>query len=379
MSIWKWASYLAPVPPEAQITLGEGDTPLIHSRHIGPAVGLNHLYFKLEMFSPSGSFKDRFAVVAVSDMLARGKTRCVATSSGNAGAALAGYCAAAGIRCEIALVEAAPLSKLRQIMAYRASLYRVRGFGSDEAISWRTFCLLQEMGCKPDAAVQISAYYFSPVGMTGVQTISYELAEQLNGRVDHVFVPAGGGGSLLAIARGFEELVRRNGSQAGARVHCVQPAGNNTIAGPLRSGAAEATPVQSTTRISGLQVPNIYDGSHALQACRRSRGTGHVVADEQVWAAQAMLAREEGIFTEPAGAVALSGILQARTAGELDPEAVVVCMVTGSGFKDTLSLENMTADIACPTIDVAELAERAGVPAAGANGSSADAHGESVR
>src|SRR5947209_5008049 len=108
MSIWRWAEWMDAVPEEARISLGEGDTPLLRSRRLGPSCGLEHLYFKLEFANPTASYKDRFAVTAVSHMKAAGRTRCVATSSGNTGSALAAYCAAAGIECLIAIVEGAP-------------------------------------------------------------------------------------------------------------------------------------------------------------------------------------------------------------------------------------------------------------------------------
>src|SRR6186713_2129820 len=107
MSIWRWADLIEPIPAAARVTLGEGNTPLVRSRRIGPAAGLPNLYFKLDFATPTGSYKDRFAAAAVSHMVASGQSRCVATSSGNTGSALAAYCAAAGIGCRIAIVEAA--------------------------------------------------------------------------------------------------------------------------------------------------------------------------------------------------------------------------------------------------------------------------------
>src|SRR5262245_53620575 len=115
MSLWRWADRIEPIPPSARLTLGEGDTPLVASRRLGPRAGLANLFFKLETVNPTGSYKDRFAAVAVAHMLAHGRRRCVATSSGNTGAALAAYCAAAGIACEIAVVEKAPAEKLKQM------------------------------------------------------------------------------------------------------------------------------------------------------------------------------------------------------------------------------------------------------------------------
>src|SRR5947208_1466771 len=102
MSIWRWADWIEPVPAAARITLGEGNTPVVRSRRIGPALGMNHLYFKLESCNPTGSYKDRFAAAAVGDMLAHGKRYCLATTSGNTGSALAAYCAAVGLSCKIA-------------------------------------------------------------------------------------------------------------------------------------------------------------------------------------------------------------------------------------------------------------------------------------
>ena len=202
MSIWRWSDWIVPVPEESRITLGEGDTPLLRSRRIGPAAGIPNLYFKVETANPAGSFKDRLGAAAISHMLAERQSRCIATSSGNTGAALAAYCAAAGIRCEIAIVETAPEGKLKQMMAYGADIFRIRGFGVDSEITEQTFQTLNRIAARPDAAIQVSSYIYSPLGMTGVETISFELDEQLP-QVDHVFCPAGGGGLCVAVAPGI--------------------------------------------------------------------------------------------------------------------------------------------------------------------------------
>jgi threonine synthase len=323
-------------------------------RSIGPSAGLSHLYFKLETGNPAGSYKDRFAAAAISGMRAQGKTRCIATSSGNTGAALAAYSAAAGIECRIAIVETAPESKLRQMMAYGAHIFRIRGFGLDPDVSTGAFQHLQRMGGRDDSAVQISAYTFSPIGMTGVQTIAYELAEQ-QPDLDHVFAPAGGGGLCVALARGFAQNVSRETLARSPAIEVVQPVGNDTIASPLASGEKRARNVTATTKISGLQVPNVIDGHWAIAECRATGGTGHAVADELVWETQRRLAREEGIFTEPAGATALAGALQAVRTGRLRTDARIACLVTGTGFKDEASVTRMLGDVTCPMLDYSEL------------------------
>ena len=353
MSVWNWSDRYSPtVDPGFQVTLGEGQTPCVRSRRIGPELGIKHLYFKLESTNPSGSYKDRFAALAVSHMLQREQNTCLATSSGNTGAALAAYCAAAGIRCHIAVVETAPLAKLQQMMAYGAKIQKVRGFGMDAAITNQVFERLSQLALSPECELQISAYRYSPLGMQGVESIAFEIEAQishLDRSVDHVFCPAGGGGLTLATARGFLK------TSSIPCVHCVQPEGNDTIASPLRNRSEQATDVLCTTSISGLQVASVIDGHDVIAACAASGGTGYAVSDAETFEVQKRLAREEGIFCEPAGAVALAGALKAFRLGEVDAEATIVCLVSGSGFKDAASIERMNQHDGYELVDVDDL------------------------
>jgi threonine synthase len=194
--------------------------------------------------------------------------------------------------------------------------------------------------------------------MSAVRGVSHELVDQFPETIDHLFCMAGGGGFLLAIAQGFEQLVSSGRLSKSPRLDCVQPEGNNTIAGPLQSGLKTSRTVESTTRISGLQVPQIIDGNGTIAACRASNGTGHVVTDDAIFETQARLAREEGIFAEPAGSTAIAGALQAARNGLLDPDANIICIISGSGFKDPASLETMTRNSPCPLIDIDQLERR---------------------
>jgi threonine synthase len=206
--------------------------------------------------------------------------------------------------------------------------------------------------------MQISAFALSPVGMSGVKTIGLELAEQGPEPWDHIVCMAGGGGLVLAVARAFEQLHDAGCVLQLPRVECVQPSGNNTISGPLRAGLEVATAIQCTSKISGLQVPSVIDGNEVIAACRRNGGTGHLVSDEFIWQTQTRLAREEGIFAEPAGSTAVAGALQAAAEGLIHPNAHVVCLVTGSAFKDPNSLEAMVRHTSAPLIDLADLERR---------------------
>ncbi len=354
MSLWRWSDWIATVPPESRISIGENETPLVHASRLGEKCGLENLFFKVESGLPTGSYKDRFAAVAISLLKAHGKRRCVTCSSGNAGAAIAAYCAAAGISCRVVVIDGVPAGKLQQIQCYGAELVSVEGFGFDSRVTSRVLRRLGHWGERPDVDFLVSAFAYCADAMSGVQTISYELATQLP-TIDHVFVPAGGGGLTLACARGFQVVSNREGLVRRPTIECVQPDGNATIAAPLRDGRDRAVAVECTTKVSGLQVANVIDGDAALQACRACGGTGHLVSDPEVYEAQRQLAEVAGILTEPAGAVAFAGALKAKATGRLDPKSVVVCLVTGSGFKDRASLDRMEQSHPLRRVDIEEL------------------------
>jgi threonine synthase len=339
--IWKYSHLLPPVEESCKMTLGEGDTPLIRSRQLGTLLGLDNLYFKLELVNPSGSYKDRFAACAVSNLRQRDIRFCLATSSGNTGSALASYCAAAGIKCYLAIVDGAPSGKLQQMQVYGSETMMIKDFGKNPQVSKEVFSGLNATADKHGTSVQISAYRYSPLGMAGVQTIAYEIAEDLP-NIENVFSPAGGGGLILALTRGFQTWKEQNPKYKIPKVHCVQPVGNSTISEPLRNGLAKAQAVsQSTTSISGLQVPNVIDGDEVIHNCRETGGTGYTVTDDLIYEYQELLATKEGIYCEPAGAVALAGLVSALEKNEIDKRDRIVCLITGHGFKDPVSAEKI--------------------------------------
>ncbi len=338
-NIWHYNKLLPAVPENSRLLLGEGNTPLIKAKTIGKMLGLTGLYFKLENLNPTGSYKDRFAAIFVSILKSRNQHLCLATSSGNTGAALAAYCAAAGINCTLAIVDGAPQSKIKQMQLYGAHTYMVKGFGKDAVVTEEVFGLLKRMARAMQIALPVSAFSYCDEGMKGVQTIAYEILEQENS-FDHIFCPAGGGGLTLAVARGCIAYGECYPVKI-PKVHCVQPEGNDTIAGALRNHRHQANAIAaSTTLISGLQVPNVLDGDAVIASCTKLGGTGYIVNDQEVFKWQRLLAQQEGIFCEPAGAVALAGLANAVTGREVSAKDNIVCLVTGSGFKDMLSVDS---------------------------------------
>ncbi|MCY3777971.1 MAG: pyridoxal-phosphate dependent enzyme [Candidatus Aminicenantes bacterium] len=340
--MWKYHRYLPVRDTRHILTLGEGATPLVHLDG-GP-------FLKMEQLNPSGSYKDRFASSAVSWMREQGLSSCLATSSGNTGSALAAYCARAGIPCHIFLVETTPAGKAVQMLAYGAVLKRVRGFGLDPAASRDVMERLQREAPARSAALQISAFTFSPEGMDGVKTIGYEIADDLDD-VDDVFVPIGGGGLLTAIARGFDDYFREGRIPRVPRIHAVQPRGCATVTGPLDRGETQAVEVECTSVISGLQVPNVIDAQLALDIVLETGGSGQSVSDREVFRAQEALF-SRGVYCEPAGATAYAGYLKARSEGSVSASNRAVCIVTGHGFKDLGSVERAVSSRSIPMVEL---------------------------
>ena len=357
--MWRYAPALPVERPDEALTLGEGATPLVRSRAIAARLGLPNLYFKVEGANPTGSYKDRIAAVGLSRTLELGVTSWAATSSGNAGAALAAYGARAGMQGTLFTLESAPRAKLSQILAYGPRAVTIQGLGHDPDVAKNTFRVVGELARARGWALQITAHAFNPIGMEGVRTISFELVEALGRMPDCVYVPTGGGGLLSAIHKGFEEWRTRMmpaGAPA-ARMVCVQAEGCEPINLAWREGHEMRPILVNSTKISGIQLTAPPDGDLALAAVRSSNGWGTSVSDAETYAAQRMLAREEGLFCEPASATSLAAVLRDAAAGKLGRDDTIVCILTGIGFKDANAVQAMSEGVEIPVIALEDLAK----------------------
>jgi threonine synthase len=332
--------------------LGEGNTPIVKSRNIEGNV---ELFFKLEQLNPTGSFKDRFAAVETALMKHAGIKACIATSSGNTGSALAAYCARRGMQCLLFVNEIAPVNKLEQMLVYGARVFRVKDFGVSNEQSALIFNRLQELAEERRTRLVISAFKYSPAGMGGVKTIAYEIAEQLGGAPDQIFVPVGGGGLLTGIWRGFLDLKERALVKHLPRINAVQPTLNDTVVTPVCEERDEAREVNTTTTISGLAVQVDIDATLALQAVRASGGWGYLVTDEEIRKTQQQLCLREGIYVEPAGAASVAGYLKSAAAGRVAANERVVCILTGHGLKDTSSAEPVSLEDRVVNVDLSAI------------------------
>ncbi len=341
--IWKYGKHLPQVSEANQVTMGEGQVPLIHSVGIGKELGLEHLYFKMESLNPTGSYKDRISAMGVSIAREKGRLACVGTTSGNAGASIAAYAARAGLDYNVYVQENIVESKLEQMIIHQANITKVQGFGYKPEIGNQVFAKVQEKARMNDWEMLITAYAFAPLAMEAVKTIAYELAEDLPEGADAVFVPVGCGGLYTGIFRGFSDLLADKAIQRQPRMVACQSAGCANVAKAWKLDLDEPVAGESNSRISGIQVPNPPDAKAVLQGIRQSGGFAEAIEDELTWYWQERLAQSEGIFCEPAGAIALAGVAQALQDGMLSPDSRVICIVSGAGYKDAARVRQMVS------------------------------------
>lgn len=319
-SLWRYAAALPmSVPP--QVTLGEGWTPLIDGSWRGCPIKL-----KLEYVSPSGSFKDRGIAVLV-DYLARNKIDSVMEdSSGNGGAALAMYAAAAGIACRILVPATTSASKIVQIAATGAKVELVPGSRHDTA----------ERALREAEFTFYASHNRHPFFLEGTKTIGYELWEGLGFRApDNVVVPLGGGSGLLGCYLAFGELLRRDAIDRMPRLFGVQAARCSPIHASFVAGTTN--PVATTigdTIAEGIAISEPVHLPEVLEALRVSGGRTVSVEEDAIVAALSALARM-GLFVEPTSAAAAAGLTALLARGAVARGETTVLVLTGSGLKAT--------------------------------------------
>jgi len=327
-TVWRWREVLPISPDEEPLSLGEGGTPLIASRSIGPALGLSRLSFKDESGNPTLSFKARGLAVAIHRARALGARHFAIPSAGNAGSATAAYSAAAGLPCTVAMPADTPPPILAECRAYGARVELVDGTIADAgawirghagAEGWFDVSTLRE-----------------PYRLEGKKTMGYELAEAGGWSLPRAIVyPTGGGTGLIGMWKAFDEMEALGwiGPER-PRMVSVQAAGCAPIVRAFEKGAARAEPVlDPRTVASGLRVPSAIGDFLILAAIRDSKGTAVSVDDADLLAGARRLAREEGILASPeAGATvaALPRLLEDEIVG---PDDDIVCFVTGHGIK----------------------------------------------
>jgi threonine synthase len=313
---------------QARVTLGEGNTPVIELRHTAEALGLETLWAKLEHVAPTGSFKDRGSAVLMSVALNHGVREFVEDSSGNAGASLAAYAAAAGLKAHIFAPDTASPGKLQQIEVFGADLHRVRGPRQASTDAARAF--VAERG------LPYLSHNMSPFFSEGMKAFGYEVARSPARAARHIVFPVGNGSLLIGAQAGYSELLESGAATDTPAFHCVQSEAVRPVVAVLK-GQNWDFATAGRTVASGIAVSRPPRIEQAVDAVQDSGGAGVTVTDAAVLAWQRRLAVEEGIFCEPTSAAAFAGLESLLQSGAIAPGDSVLVPVTGTGLKEPLT------------------------------------------
>jgi len=322
----RYRRFLPVTDATPDLTLGEGFTPLVHARRLGDALGLRNLFLKVEGQNPTGSFKDRGMVMAVAKAAEAGATALVCASTGNTSASAAAYGAAAGMEVIVVLPKGQiAVGKLLQALVAGARVVAVDG-NFDQALA-----IVRALAEQDDHPVTL-VNSVNPFRLEGQKTAAFEICDDLGRAPDILAIPVGNAGNISAYWAGFSEYRADRLVDSTPAMWGFQAAG----AAPLVVGHRIERPETIATAIR-IGDPASWD--KAVAARDASGGRIAAVTDEEILAAYRALARHQGVFCEPASAASLAGVTKATAAGELDPDALVVCVLTGHGLKDPTTAE----------------------------------------
>lgn len=347
--MWRYLPLL-PINPNAQLPLLHvGDTPLYAAKKLADHLGLAELWVKDEGRQPTGSLKDRASALAVALALAEGTNIITTASTGNAAAALAGFCAGTELSAVIFVPAAVPSAKLAQILVYGARVVLVEG-SYDDAFE---LCL---------AAAERFGWYirstgFNPFMTEGKKTVAYEIAASLNWSVPDVMLVGVGDGCIIgAIHKGFRDLFALGWINRMPRLIGVQAVGSDYLYQAWkRSDTVMQSPgITAITAADSLAAGLPRDRFKAMDAVRSTGGAFIRVTDDEILAAIPKLARACGVFCEPAGAAALAGLFSGMEQGLIKRGEHVVLIATGNGLKDIQNASKAINDsqqlmVRCPS------------------------------
>jgi threonine synthase len=341
-SIWRYTPLL-PVDPlvlaglhdqrlPAHPLFSVGWTPLYHSPRLAERVGVAEVYVKNDGLMPSASFKDRASAIAILKALELGRDVISGASTGNAASSLATLSASLGIKNIIFVPAAAPQAKIAQLLVYGATVLAVDG-SYDQAFD---LCL---------AASKTYDWYnrntaYNPYMTEGKKTAAFEICEQLEWQVpERVFVGVGDGCIIGGLHKGFKDMLALGWIDRLPRLMGVQAAGSSPLhqAWTQKTDPLDMTPVEAHTVADSICAGLPRDRIKAMRAVVETGGAFVSVTDDEILAAMPVLARDAGVFAEPAGAAPYAGLLKAVSSGMVAAHERVVVLATGNGLKDVSS------------------------------------------
>lgn len=314
----QYAQHLALGENTPRITLGEGATPLVPAPRIGSPLGIE-LYLKFEGQNPTGSFKDRGMVMAVAKAIEAGSRTVICASTGNTSASAAAYAASTGLRA-VVVIPAGRIAqgKLAQAVMYGANIIAIDG-NFDAALT-----IVRGLA-EGDEYTLVNS--INPWRIEGQKTAAFEVVDALGDAPDLLAIPVGNAGNITAYAKGFREYRALGRSSKAPRLLGFQAAGS----APFVQGGPVENP---ETIATAIRIGNPASWHPAQRAVAEFGGGFYAVDDDAILQAQRRIAREVGLFPEPASAAPVAGLERLHREGALPRGAVVVAVLTGNGLKD---------------------------------------------
>ena len=347
-SIWRWFDFFPVEKPSSIVSLGEGDTPLIHASRLGEKMGIPNLYLKNDTVLPTGSLKDRSNSVGISVAREWGVKTAAVMSTGNAAASVAAYAAAAGIESIVMVPKGTAPSKIVQARAYGARVLVIDG-NFDNEVAKLYKAALSEFGW-------YDCLSSNPYRDEGKKSYAYEMVDQMDGRVpDWVIHPTAGGTGIYAMWKGYKELLSLGWIERAPKLVAAQSEAAAPIVAAFEKGSTKVEAVLARETIAeSIQVGNpVSLGWRALASLRESGGTAVALSDREILEGQVILARLAGVFAEPAAATSVAAAKKLRDRGVIDRDDIVVCNLTGHGLKQPDSIQVSETEFAplAPTLN----------------------------
>ncbi|MEB9906036.1 threonine synthase [Bacillus anthracis] len=337
----QYASYLPVNENTPDVSLMEGNTPLIPLLNISKQLGIQ-LYGKYEGANPTGSFKDRGMVMAVAKAKEEGSEAIICASTGNTSASAAAYAARLGMKCIIVIPEGKIAhGKLAQAVAYGAEIISIEGNFDDALKAVRNIA-------EEEPITLVNSV--NPYRIEGQKTAAFEICDQLQRAPDVLAIPVGNAGNITAYWKGFCEYEKEKGYKK-PRIHGFEAEG----AAAIVKGHVIDEP---ETIATAIRIGNPASWSYAVEAAEQSHGEIDMVSDEEILHAYRLLAKTEGVFAEPGSNASLAGVMKHVQSGKIKKGETVVAVLTGNGLKDPdIAISSNTLDIASVSNNIEQIKE----------------------
>ena len=352
-TMWRYRALLPIEEDTVPQGLRVGGSPMYEADNIAAELGIKKLYIKDDGINPTASLKDRASAMAVTKAVEAGYRTIACSSTGNAASSLAGNAAKAGLNTYIFVPDRAPKGKIAQLMMFGANLTAVRGSYEE------TFDLSKK-------AIDKYGWYnrnaaINPYLSEGKKTVAHEIIEQLGFKApDYVAVSVGDGCTIAGVYKGLYDMYMAGLTDRIPRLISVQAAGCCPINRAVMTGEPW-TPQEENTYADSIAVGVPRNADKAIRAIIDSDGICVNVTDDEIREAQRYLAKNAGVFGEPAGVTATAGLMKLSREGRLGKDATIVSIVTGNGLKDIESaIKNCGAPVSCGN-DLSEFEEKFGL------------------